>query len=207
VTVHPSDDEGEWLRALTRTDGADSGAVARLHGFIRAALARALTGRGVGDADLDDFAQDAVLGVLRRISTFEGRSRFTTWAMAIALRVSFTHMRSRRWKEVSLDQISSSLSELTPGTSDVPADAQLCHGDLLTALHSAIESDLSDRQRVAVLAELSGVPLVVLAERLTSTAGAVYKLQHDARKKLKTALENAGFQADDVCRILKEAAV
>jgi RNA polymerase sigma-70 factor (ECF subfamily) len=40
---------------------------------------------------------------------------------------------------------------------------------------------------------LNGVPIDVLAERLGSTRGALYKSLHDARQKLRTHLAEAGF--------------
>ena len=44
---------------------------------------------------------------------------------------------------------------------------------------------------------LNGVPIDVLAERLTTTRGALYKTLHDARRKLRAALAHAGYPLDD----------
>jgi RNA polymerase sigma-70 factor (ECF subfamily) len=69
-------------------------------------------------------------------------------------------------------------------------------------LQRAIHRDLSDRQRRAVLGELHGVPSEALAEQLGVSRNAFYKLHHDARKKLKSAILAAGFSAQDVMRAL-----
>jgi RNA polymerase sigma-70 factor, ECF subfamily len=45
---------------------------------------------------------------------------------------------------------------------------------------------------------LNGVPIDVLAERLDTTRGALYKTLHDARQKLRRHLESRGFQADSL---------
>jgi RNA polymerase sigma-70 factor (ECF subfamily) len=46
---------------------------------------------------------------------------------------------------------------------------------------------------VLVALALNGVPIDVLAERLETTRGALYKTLHDARKKLRAHLEESGL--------------
>jgi RNA polymerase sigma-70 factor, ECF subfamily len=66
---------------------------------------------------------------------------------------------------------------------------QIETAELLAALREAIERDLSPHQRrVLVAVALQGVPIDVLAERLDTTRGALYKTIHDARRKLRAAL-------------------
>ena len=61
--------------------------------------------------------------------------------------------------------------------------------DMLAALREAIESELSPHQReVLVALALNEVPIDVLAERLNTSRGALYKTLHDGRKKLRAAL-------------------
>lgn len=50
------------------------------------------------------------------------------------------------------------------------------------------------RYWVLVSVALNDVPIDVLAERLATTRGALYKTLHDARRKLRTALARRGFQ-------------
>ena len=54
---------------------------------------------------------------------------------------------------------------------------------------AAIDSALTERQREAILAVLSGLPLAEIARRTATSQGAVYKLLHDARRRLKRHLE------------------
>ena len=42
---------------------------------------------------------------------------------------------------------------------------------------------------------LNGVPIDVLAERLGTTRGALYKTLHDARRKLRTHLASAALRS------------
>ena len=76
---------------------------------------------------------------------------------------------------------------------------------VLAVLADAIDKDLTPRQRETLLAELDGVPQVTLAERLGVQPNALYKMTHDARKKLKAAIERAGFDANSVRRLLARA--
>jgi RNA polymerase sigma-70 factor (ECF subfamily) len=47
-------------------------------------------------------------------------------------------------------------------------------------------------------ADLGGMPLPQIAEKLGSNTNSLYKLLHDARKRLRRGLEAAGFTIDDV---------
>ena len=61
-----------------------------------------------------------------------------------------------------------------------------------------VANDLTERQRTAVIAELRGMPQAEIGRRLGITRNAVYKLTHDARKKIKRGLEASGFGAVDI---------
>ena len=82
------------------------------------------------------------------------------------------------------------------GKSRYLADIPLTLEHLFAALDVAIHTRLSERQRTAVLAELHGLPTVEIAARLETNQNALYKLVHDARKKLRTALQDQGFDAE-----------
>ena len=67
--------------------------------------------------------------------------------------------------------------------------------ELLGAIGDAIATALTPHQReVLVAVAVNGVPIDVLAERLASTRGALYKTLHDARQKLRATLADAGFE-------------
>ena len=70
--------------------------------------------------------------------------------------------------------------------------------DLLAAIREEIETSLTRRQReVLVALALNEVPIDVLAERLDTTRGALYKVLHDARQRLRAALLERGMILDD----------
>lgn len=194
VTLRNSD----WIAGLTA--GRDETLTA-LRARIREGLGAAFARRSaVSDADLDDLTQDAMLQVLDRLNSFRGDSSFTTWAMAVAVRVSLTALRRRRWATEPLGQ---RLAELaSPGWSGGRGNSASARGELFAVLRAAIADQLTPRQRQVLLGELEGIPQVVLAERLSATPGAIYKVSHDARKKLKLALAEAGFDAEAVAEVL-----
>jgi len=202
-TLNPAETTGEtWLREL-RSPRTQSGALENLGDFLRRTLARVLRDRaGVQDTDLEDFTQDALVRVLEGLDGFRGDSRFTTWATAVAVRVAFGALRRRRYREGSLEDLELGDAETAAGS---PPGAALDRESLLGALQHAIGAALTARQRTAVLGELAGVPTSVLVERLQTNPGALYKLHHDARKKLKRALEDAGYREEDVRSELLEA--
>ncbi len=65
-------------------------------------------------------------------------------------------------------------------------------------MYELIRQELTERQRNALYAELKGVPQDEIARHLGCKRNAIYKLTHDARKRLKRGLEAAGYQVDDI---------
>jgi RNA polymerase sigma-70 factor (ECF subfamily) len=69
--------------------------------------------------------------------------------------------------------------------------------ELLEAIRDLIASALTPHQRRVLLSlAVDGVPIDVLAERLSTTRGALYKTLHDARRKLRQQLTESGFALD-----------
>ena len=194
----------EWLRALRSQGASRDEAVAKLHALLlRAARFEAARRRHTlphlrGD-DLDDLAvqaaDDAVVSVLARLDSFRGASRFTTWAYKFALLEAAVRLRKRAWqgREIPLepedwDGLASAGPEPT---------AEVEQRELLATVRRAIEGELTPHQRrVLVALAVNGVPIDVLAERLGTTRGALYKTLHDARRKLRRNLEESGLSAD-----------
>jgi RNA polymerase sigma-70 factor, ECF subfamily len=200
-------DTNEGVSAITLENWVDElavgseDAVARLHALLlRAARFEVFRRRGslpqLAAAELDELAQDAAddaaVSVLRRLDAFRGESNFRTWAYKFALLEAAVKVRRRAWRdrEVTLEpEHWERLSHLGPGPVD---DAE--NGELLAAVREGIRTALTPRQcQVLVAAVLEGVPIDVLAERLDSNRNALYKLLHDARRRLRAYVAEAGF--------------
>ena len=172
------------LLAALRRPQRDA-AVAELHALLLRAARFELRRRNVPDDDLaHDAADDALMAILGKLDSFRGASRFTTWAYKFALLEAGVKARRRacRGREVQIDE------ERWPEIPDagLSAHERLEQQELLQALQRAVRTELTPHQReVFVALALNGVPIDVLAERLGSTRGALYKTLHDARRKLR----------------------
>jgi RNA polymerase sigma-70 factor (ECF subfamily) len=197
----------EWLKELRQPSEAKA-ALRDLGDYLRRTLARALASRAnLDDSDLEDFAQDALIRILEGLDGFRGDSRFTTWAAAVAIRSAYTSLRRRRYNDRSLDDLELGIVRMAPNAM-APVHDPAHHIDresLLDRLRQAIDDVLTERQRIAVLGELAGVPSDLLAARLGTNRNALYKLHHDARRKLKRALLVAGYSQEDVREHLLDA--
>jgi RNA polymerase sigma-70 factor (ECF subfamily) len=194
-------DNETWLAHLGGRGPDQQAALSDLRDALLRGLRRALSHRAsAGDEFLEDVVQDALVRILDRLPQFEGRSRFLTWATSIAIRVAMSELRHRRWKDVSLDKLIAD-ADFTPGraVNDGPGpDARWEREAILDSMHEMIQNELTAKQRAALLAELRGMPQDEIARHLGSNRNAIYKLTHDARKRLKRGLEAAGFTAEDV---------
>ena len=190
-----------WL-AYLRSDGSEQqAALADLREVLLRGLRAALWKQALADdAFLEDAVQDALLRILERLEQFEGRSRFLTWATAIAIRVAMSELRRRRWKDVSLDDVLAD-ADFTPEAAiddSSGPELQLGQKALIEKMHEVIANELTAKQRTALLAELKEMPQEEIARHLGCNRNAIYKLTHDARKRLKRGLELAGYTADDI---------
>jgi RNA polymerase sigma-70 factor (ECF subfamily) len=176
-------------------------AVRELHALLlRAARFEVSRRRGalshVRGEELEDIAMqaadDALMAVLAKLDDYRGDSRFTTWAYKFALLEAGVRLRRRAWQEREVVLAGESWPTLVDQRSSVH-DA-LESREMLDALRAAMAETLTTHQReVFVALALNGVPIDVLAERLGTTRGALYKTLHDARRKLRRELAAAGL--------------
>jgi RNA polymerase sigma-70 factor, ECF subfamily len=196
-----------WPQRLRAKGAERDAALAELHELLVKAARfevrrrRATLGeRYDGEAEdlVQQSADDALVALLGKLDQFRGESRFTTWAYKFALYEAAVKVRRGAWRgrEIHLDERSWGL--FADSRQAPEADAQT--SELLAAVREAIEGELSARQREVLLTvTVEGVPIDVLAERLQTTRGALYKTLHDARAKLRAHLRERGL-ADDAKR-------
>jgi RNA polymerase sigma-70 factor (ECF subfamily) len=194
----------EWVERLSAGSPGRDAAIGELHALlVRAARFEVNRRRAafphMRGGDHEDLAQqsanDALLAVLGKLGEFRGESRFTTWAYKFALYEAAAKVRKRAWQGREIPLEADAWELLADHRSAPEQDAET--SALLDALRDGIEHDLSPRQRTVLVAlALNGVPIDVLAERLSSTRGALYKTLHDARRKLRAALTARGMTAD-----------
>lgn len=195
-----------WLSRLRGSGSEREAAVADLHDLLLKGARSELERRRVavphlrGD-DYDDLAHqaadDALIAILGKLDQFRGESRFTTWAYKFALFEAAVKVRRRAWqgREIPVEEEAwSRLANAADGLGRDQGDAK----GVIEALPEAIAEALSPRQReVLVAVALNDVPIDVLAERLETTRGALYKSLHDARRKLRAALRERGLEVGE----------
>ena len=176
-------DDGSTLRRPPPwpADPAREDALNELHALLlRAARFELSRRRGqlpeVGAAELDQLAVQAAdaaqRAVLKGLDSGRDTRRFSTWASKYALREAGVAAQRRAWRDRKL---------VLDERPDTPVD-----------LHRALRCALTDHERpVFVALMLNEVPIDVLAERWSTTRGALYQSLHNARGKLRTSLANA----------------
>lgn len=149
-----------------------------------------------------DLAQEATLRVLNNLDAFRGESRFTTWANKIAIRVAISEMRRARYRDFSLETITAENDFVSASANlvgEVPVNPETAaeRGEVAKILEEALRTALTPRQYQALVAvALDNVPMDTIAEQLGTNRNALYKLIHDARRKLKAHLEEQGLSTD-----------
>ena len=205
LPVAPTDtldaESRQWLERLRAHGPERDAAVAELHDLLLAAARFEISRRRaqlphLRGNDFDDLAHhaasDALVAVLRKLDSFRGDSRFTTWAYKFALLEAAVVLRRRAWQGRELP-LTDERWELVTVVGPTPA-GQAENTALLAAVQDAIATALTPHQRdVLVSCVLNDVPIDVLAERRNTTRGALYKTLHDARRKLRAHLAEAGL--------------
>lgn len=198
----PDDDPGrdpdDWVAVLTTPGARRDQALSELHTWMLKAArhqVRRMRGLlpGAGPDTLDELAHsaadEALTVLLGKLHTFQGRSRFTTWAYKFAILQASTEIRRQAWagREVALDH-----TEPWPDAGPGP-EQHAEAADLARAVAAAMQVALTPYQRTIATALLvDEVPIDVLAERLGTTRGALYKTLHQARGRLRGHLAATG---------------
>jgi RNA polymerase sigma-70 factor (ECF subfamily) len=189
----------QWLAALRgpKKDEALEDLRAMLVRGLRATL-HARTSSA--EPSVEDFAQEALIKILDNLDSFRGESRFTTWAQKIAVRTAFAEMRRRRWHDVSLEEAIKDHGESNGMPADSLADPERSATQrmIMTQFRLFIDEELTVRQRKAILAAMGGMNLEEVARRMGTNRNALYKLLHDARKRLKQRMLAEKLSPQDV---------
>jgi len=195
----------DWLDALSRPGPQHDRALAGLRSLLVKGLNHALRGwrrtsGGDFEALAEDFCQEALLRILDNLESFEGRSRFTTWAQKIAVRVALTELRRKRWQDVSLDKLvgdEGAESMMSSGEPGPESEAE--RSDMMAWIRRIMMEELTEKQRTAIrAAAFGGMPLEEVARRMHTNRNALYKVIHDGRLRLKRRLAREGMNPREI---------
>ncbi|MEX0788575.1 MAG: sigma-70 family RNA polymerase sigma factor [Anaerolineales bacterium] len=198
----------EWLGALTSSGDLREAALADLRVILVGGLRRGLAawveaGSPQLEALAEETSQEALIRILDRLDTFEGRSRFTTWAYKVAFRIALTDLRRKQWQNVSLDQMLESGAdegrEMAVVDPRIGPEAAVERRDMLDQITRILQEELTARQMGMMEAVvLRGIPMEAIAQKMGVERNALYKMMHDARLKLKRRLAREGLDLADV---------
>jgi RNA polymerase sigma-70 factor, ECF subfamily len=204
----------EWLNELKQDGQVQAAAIQDLRERLKRSILyylgqdrsdlRDLSGKEL-ERMADDLSQDATLRVMDNLDNFRGESKFTTWANRIAVRLAISDLRRARYKDFSLDNMTAD-GEIFPSTAKsapTPSpEASIEQTDALLKVNRALEEALTERQNRALVAvAIKGVPMDVVAEQMNTNRNALYKLVHDARRKLRAHLEAEGLSPDYIMNL------
>src|ERR1700689_3133258 len=190
----------EWIRALEGTQAEREAARLRLHAMLLRIARHEVRRRSghlqIAGPELDDVAYqaaaDAMVAIIAKAGQFRGESRFTTWTYKFVIFEVSTKIGRHFWRNRTVAMDDEDWSRLPDRFGLDPAHEAEWR-DLVTALHEAVDDDLTDRQRqIFVAIVLNGVSLDALVAELGSNRNAIYKMLFDARRKLRAALVAKG---------------
>ncbi len=200
----------DWIRALSEPGTEQAAALADLRTYLlRAALFTLLRHRGsshhMGRSQIEQIAeestQEALVSLLQHLKDFRGDSRFTTWAYTFAVHGALIAARHERWKHVSLDAVVDSPLALPASTDDRRSTSPQHHAlqaEALAAIREGIGRLTVKQQQVLKALVFDEVPLDELARHWSTNRNALYKLLHDARRKLRADLRARGFDVREL---------
>ena len=159
----------------------------------------------------EDCTQESLIAVMHHLSEFRGDSKFTTWAYKFAINIALMAARRERWKGVSFDQLTFSgngslfdWGRRDKSSGSVP-DRSAIQGEISGIIREVIERELTDKQRdVLIMMVFNEVPMDEVVQRLGTNRNAIYKLLHDARRKLKSGLQARGFEVGELFALFSE---
>jgi RNA polymerase sigma-70 factor, ECF subfamily len=191
-----------WVDDLSVGGARGEAASRRLHEILlraaRVEVVRRASRLRLAGPELDDIAHqaaaDALLTICAKVQTFRGDCKFTTWAYKfvvfdVATKVS-RHFWQRAGASIAFDEED---WNRVPAAGGLEPETHAERRDLMNAVRRAVEEKLTAKQRFVFVALLGGMPTGVLADQLGATHNAIYKVMFDARRKLRTALVDAGY--------------
>jgi RNA polymerase sigma-70 factor (ECF subfamily) len=189
--------DAEWVERLS---GPDKETAIKDLAIL---LGRAMLSFDVSAEDREDFVQSATITILTKITSYKGRSKFSTWAISIAVNTALSELRKRHWSNVSLEDLTQVQEPAESIDSRRNPELEAQRQWALELVDSLIHGELTLKQRTALLAELNGMPLQEIAARMGVSRGAIYKLTFDARKKLLQCLTERGLSLNDFVSVME----
>jgi len=199
-------DDNELYKLIKSEGATRDQAISQLRSILLRGLSKSLNDRYGKPFNAEDIVQEALMKVLNSLDKYQGRSKFTTWAMTVATRIGISALRRKYHQDVSMEPfVTSDGYSMEVWITDEPTLSNLeSRTKIFNVLQNLIDTELTDKQRLVTRAFLSNFATDEIAEQLQMTRNAVYKLIHDARQKLKDGFERAGLTSEQIFEELSE---
>lgn len=139
-------------------------------------------------SDADDITQDAFVKAYKHLPSFEGRSAFFTWLYRITLHAALNTQRTKR-ASGSAPQADARVEAAVRVDAAGDPRTALELRETYTVLVHALDLLSPTLKSAVVLTALSGLSCEEAAVVLGTSPGAVAVRLHEARKRLRAALE------------------
>jgi RNA polymerase sigma-70 factor (ECF subfamily) len=206
-----------WLQHLQDSSPYQAGAIEELRSYLKRGVLGYLYSRSdlsyLADTELqqmcEDFTQETLFKIQANLHTFQGKSRFTTWASKIAINHTISELRRAKWRDLSLDTITAAgtcLQEiLTLNSKGGIPEFESEERQVWLTIGEVINNDLTERQRQALAAVyFENIPMPEVARLLETDVNNLYKVLHDARLKLKRRLQKLGLETQCILNLFKD---
>ena len=187
ISRHPWTVASTWLasRAAESNPALD---VTQLYDEYADFVWRSLQRLGVPANSLEDALQDVFLVVHRRLDSYDGTSKLSSWLFGISLRIAAAHRRRAHLRHEKGSEPIGNHADLRP-----LANPEHCalRAEALRTLELALETMAIERRAVFVMFEIEGMPAGAIAEMLSIPVGTVHSRLHKARAEFTLALANS----------------
>jgi RNA polymerase sigma-70 factor, ECF subfamily len=141
-------------------------------------------------SDLDDLTQEALIELAQALPRFEGRSKLSTYAHTIAIRVAYRWLEAQRERrrEIELDVVAPPPDELDPETRAMAREA-------LRRLYRCLERLPLDQRIAFLLCEIEGWSPAEAAQAEDVSAGTMRARLMRARREVERRLAGDPYLA------------
>lgn len=137
------------------------------------------------------------MSITRRLPSFRGESRFTTWAYKFVI-LEVSGKLGRHFWSSSQVTLEPENWDQVPARLGVTPEAAAEAGELFAAVRSIVETQLTPWQREIFVALLvHGISADALAVKLQTNRNAIYKVMFDVRRKIRSTLVTDGYLAEE----------
>lgn len=196
----------DWILFLNKEHAEYSRTLEELRKYLLNGLGYSFKNhKKLNKENLEDLCQEAMIRIVDKIDSYSGEALFTSWAMKIAVNTVLNEIRHKSWLNVSLENFEKNESFLNTAKGYpiyMSPEKKILRKEMAQLCNTLINEELSQKQRTAMVYRMKyAMPLDEIARRTGSTRNGVYKLLHDARMKLKNAMESKGIDSIDIAEM------